>query len=81
MPKVIYKKVFGLTMVGVLDYSVLPTCPVCEKWTNNEDTCPSCRENGILTELEYDGTRTPGYFDENGDRLKAIVEYEEETDE
>lgn len=37
MPKVIYKTETGVNMLGELEYSVIPTCPVCGEWTYGED--------------------------------------------
>lgn len=33
MPKVIYKKEIEVNMLGELEYSVIPTCPVCGEWS------------------------------------------------
>jgi transcription elongation factor Elf1 len=71
MPKVIYKREIGVNMLGELEYTVLPTCPVCGEWTYREDTCPFCRMNGVLTELEYDGAKAPEFFDEKGNKAKC----------
>ena len=62
MPKVVYKKEIGVNMLGELEYSIIPTCPVCDEWTYSEDTCPFCRMNGVLTELEYNGAKAPEFF-------------------
>ena len=40
MAKVIYKKEIGVNMLGELEYTVLPTCPVCGEWT--EKTKNNC---------------------------------------
>ena len=45
--------------------------PVCGAWTYSEDTCPFCRMNGVLTELEYDGAKAPEFFDEKGNKVKC----------
>ena len=39
MSKVIYKREIGVNMLGELEYTVLPTCPVCGEVTYSEDTC------------------------------------------
>ena len=68
MAKVIYEREIGVGMFGELKYTVLPTCPVCGEmlrhhdWTYSEDTCPFCRMNGVLTELEYDGAKSTRVF-------------------
>ena len=54
MAKVIYEREIGVGILGELKYTVIPTCPVCGEVTYSEDTCPFCRMNGVLTELEYD---------------------------
>ena len=64
MAKVIYEREIGVGMLGELEYTVLPTCPVCGEVTYSEDTCPFCRRNGVLTEL------APEFFDEKGSRAK-----------
>ena len=33
MAKVIYKREIGVNMLGELEYTVLPTCPVCDECT------------------------------------------------
>ena len=71
MAKVIYERETGVNMLGELEYTVLQTCPVCGKWTYSEDTCPFCRMNGVLTELEYDGTKAPKFFDEKGNKAEC----------
>ncbi|MBY5022164.1 hypothetical protein K6V64_09645 [Streptococcus suis] len=70
MSKVIYKTETGVNMLGELEYSIIPTCPVCDEWTYGEDTCPFCRMNGVLTELEYNGAKAPEFFDEKGNKSK-----------
>lgn len=64
MPKVIYKTEVGLDMLGRPQINHMPACPVCGEWTYSEDTCPFCRMNGVLTELEYDGAKAPEFLDE-----------------
>lgn len=71
MPEVIYKKEIEVSMLGELEYSVTPTCPVCGEWTYSEDTCPFCRMNGVLTELEYNGAKAPEFFDEHGNKTNG----------
>ena len=72
MAKVIYKREIGVNMLGELEYTVLPTCSVCGEWTYSEDTCPFCRMNGVLTELEYDGVKSPEFFDEKGKKTRCV---------
>ena len=71
MAKVIYKKEIGVNTLGELENTVLPTCPVCGEVTYSEDTCPFCRKNGLLTELEYDGAKSPKFFEEKGTEAKC----------
>lgn len=71
MPKVIYKTENGVNMLGQAEYTVLPVCPVCSECTYGEDTCPFCRMNGVVTELEYDGAKAPEFFDEKGNKAKC----------
>ncbi|WP_029185810.1 hypothetical protein [Streptococcus suis] len=71
MAKVIYKREIGVNMLGELEYSVTPTCPVCGEWTYSEDTCPFCRMNGVTTELEYNGARSPRFYDKDGNKAKC----------
>ena len=59
MVDVIYKTENGVNMLGQAEYTVLPVCPVCGECTYSEDTCPFCRMNGVVTELEYDGAKAP----------------------
>ncbi|MGT2866648.1 hypothetical protein [Streptococcus fryi] len=71
MAKVIYTKEIGVNMLGELEYSFIPTCPVCNEWTYSEDTCPFCRMRGVTTPLEYDGPRVPDVFDMDGNKAKC----------
>lgn len=71
MVDVIYKTEIGVNMLGLPEYTVLPVCPECGEWTYGEDTCPFCRMNGVVTELEYDGAKTPEFFDEKGNKAKC----------
>ena len=71
MVDVIYKTENGVNMLGQAEYTVLPVCPVCGECTYSEDTCPFCRMNGVVTELEYDGAKTPEFFDEKGNKAKC----------
>ena len=70
MVKVIYKKEVGVNIAGDLEYTILPTCPVCDEWTYSEDTCPFCRMEGVLTKLDYDECRNPEFLDEYGNKAK-----------
>lgn len=71
MVDVIYKTENGVNMLGQAEYTVLPVCPVCGECTYSEDTCPFCRMNGVVTELEYDGAKAPEFFDEKGNKAKC----------
>ena len=71
MVDVIYKTENGVNMLGQAEYTVLPVCPVCGEWTYGEDTCPFCRMNGVVTELEYGGAKAPEFFDEKGNKAKC----------
>ena len=71
MVNVIYKTENGVNMLGQAEYTVLPVCPVCGECTYSEDTCPFCRMNGVVTELEYDGAKAPEFFDEKGNKAKC----------
>ena len=71
MVDVIYKTENGVNMLGQAEYTVLPVCPVCGEYTYSEDTCPFCRMNGVVTELEYDGAIAPEFFDEKGNKAKC----------
>ena len=71
MVDVIYKTEIGVNMLGRAEYTVLPVCPVCGEYTYSEDTCPFCRMNGVVTELEYDGAKAPEFFDEKGNKAKC----------
>lgn len=71
MPKVIYKTEIGVNMLGLPEYTTFPVCPVCGECTYSEDTCPFCRMNGVVTELEYDGAKAPEFFDKHGNKAKC----------
>ena len=71
MVNVIYKTENGVNMLGQAEYTVLPVCPVCGEYTYSDDTCPFCRMNGVVTELEYDGAKAPEFFDEKGNKAKC----------
>lgn len=81
MAKVIYEREIGVGMLGELKYTAIPTCPVCGEVTYSEDTCPFCRMNGVLTELEYDGAKAPEFLTKKETRLSAIAVHAEETNE
>ena len=46
---------------------------MCGEVTYSEDTCPFCRMNGVLTELEYDGAKAPEFFDEKENKTKCHI--------
>ena len=82
MVNVIYKTENGVNMLGQAEYTVLPVCPVCGECTYSEDTCPFCRMNGVVTELEYDGAKAPEFFDEKGYKAKChLTDYYDEMED